>query len=192
MPHHFKAVEAVNAHKRSTLGLSALVLTALLLAGCAPAPSWPTATPPSVSVDHNETRGGKIAEAWEELRSQRDSSDEDTSPHESPAAPGPTHPRCEAVAWGRFNVDPTIYGSVDVMVGTAADTGVARHATGEVERDAAGEPREYVVAVGDRLDDIAARVCIQSWDLATLNGLERETSVLHPGQHLRLRPEDKR
>jgi len=52
--------------------------------------------------------------------------------------------------------------------------------------DDAGRPSTYVVAEGDTLDSIAARFCIENWDLASLNGLARETAVLRIGDVLTL------
>ncbi|GAB2690833.1 hypothetical protein GCM10027071_00040 [Microbacterium marinum] len=169
------------------------VVVAVLITGCTPLIDTSPAPKPSQSSQSEPseselTRGEKIAQAYEEARQAAENQPDETPSEDTPHEATAKHPNCDSVAWIRYGSQSDANPGSATLVGEPVDTGPTDGATGTVVGDAAGVPEVYTVEEGDTLDNIAARLCIENWDLASLNDLTRETAVLTIGETLVLQP----
>lgn len=169
------------------------IVAVVLITGCTPLVDTSfertqSRVPQSDSSQSELSRGEKIARAYEKARQAAQNKPAEVPSEDVPHRATAKHPRCESVAWIRYGSESDRIPGGATLVGEPVDSGHIDGAAGDVQVDDAGHPSTYVVAEGDMLDNIAARFCIENWDLASLNDLARETAVLRIGQVLALRP----
>jgi hypothetical protein len=130
---------------------------AILLTACSPAPA------PSASPQSDEAPAAPVLQA------------DETTTQDSPT-PSVDPDSCDATGW-------TTAGADQRTAFPVRDRGARDLAAGTVGTDDAGAIVTYVVAPGDALNAIGARLCINNaLSLAALN----HTATVHPGQVLRI------